>query len=608
MSDPTINFNTSLSSTPTPPAVLTPVDLASSLAPATPVLSGATDDVVNGVLDGPNNTSGMAPYDPGPSAPAIPSLDAAQGIPVLATPTADPNQVSLLQNPNYVPTTPGGAYTVDTSLTATSLGVGPSIAAPPLSSQQIAVTPYDSNAAAVSLDGNLYPTAGATASAPATPTPAPSLTNGGIAILGGRGTTYAINLSTTASKGYCAIEEWTRYFHQDPFAGFSPSPLVTGAANIAAAKNAAAMVPVLFTGCQISQQDVVGRTLCMENIKILYSFGRNFGDVAITGEILLGNFDDASKAQTTVKNFCDFFWTYRVSNYLKPVTVALLKETFLVYLEGLSIGTIDPQTHIMPFMMHGTLLDIARDTATQKINTAGLVLTSTDVSQTKIAKALAQTTAVDTTTLTGVTSSNPVATAPGQVFGPASPSTNPLPTSTGQQMGPSPYATAPINAADPTSPFAITSVSSTPIPALTSLPGKPNPGALGAAYNTFNANSNVNTPASTPETTAFNFTPVTSVLTSDGSAVSLVPGFDPAAVNAAATVTGIPPSLQPVNDGFEAPVTYHPPVTTLNTAPTTTGVALPAVIQPNTQSDNQNAYLINQGLYQNVSGQLVRTP
>ena len=392
MANPTINFNTSLSSTPTaapvPPALsLSPsLDLIGSVAPATPTVVNTNDDLINGAVQNPDGTSGMAPYDPGPSAPAVPSIAAASDLPVLATPPADPNQVSLLQNPGYVAPTP--SYAQDTSLTGAALGqgtAGVAVAAPPLSSQEIAVTPYDSNSAAVSLDGSLNPPAGTAKSAPATPAPKPSLTNGGIAILCGRGTTYAVNLSTTASKGYCAIEEWTRYFHQDPFAGYQQSDLTTGAANIAKAKNAAAMVPVLFTGVQISQQDVVGRTLCMDNIKILYSFGRNFGDVAITGEILLGNFDDASKAQTTIKNFSDFFWQYRVSNYLLPVTVSLLKETYLVYLEGLSIGAIDPQTHIMPFMMHGTLLDISRDAATQKINTAGFVLTSMDVTQSSIA-------------------------------------------------------------------------------------------------------------------------------------------------------------------------------------------------------------------------------
>jgi len=143
----------------------------------------------------------------------------------------------------------------------------------------------------------------------------------------------------------------------------------------------------------------------MNNIKVFYSFGQNFGDVTISGEILLGNFGNYLLAKNTVKTFVDFFWKYRVSNNLKPVTVSAVNEKFLTYLVGMDFGDIIPDVHILPFLLHGVLIDVSRDKKAV-INPPSVMLTTADIFNTSVAKALAQTKGVDTSP-TGVASSNP---------------------------------------------------------------------------------------------------------------------------------------------------------------------------------------------------------
>ena len=207
-----------------------------------------------------------------------------------------------------------------------------------------------------------------------------SLSSGGVAILCARGTTIITQLGEGSrhQPGYYAIEEWVR-------------------------STTAPAAPVLFTGVQIGHRDVTGRVLCMDNIKVLYSFGQNYGDVMITGEILLGNYGDLLNSQTAVKQFADFFWTNRVSNLLYPVTVSAVNEKYLVYLEGMDFADIDPQFNILPFVLHGTLLDISRDAAASA-SSSGLVLTTTNVNTTSIIAGLSATT-VPGSAVTGVTAS-----------------------------------------------------------------------------------------------------------------------------------------------------------------------------------------------------------
>lgn len=228
---------------------------------------------------------------------------------------------------------------------------------------------------------------GATQSAPQTRVQNP---NGETAILCARGTTMLTHLganSQSQTAGYYAIEEWTRQ-------PLSENDLQDAPQGV---RGALARAPVLFIGVQVSRRDVFSQTLCLNNIKVFYSFGQNFGNVTITGEILLGNSGNKMVAENTVKTFADFFWKYRVSNYLYPVSVSAVDEAYMVYLVGMDFADIIPEVHILPFVLHGVLLDVSRNDSKKLVNPSNqvLTLTSAGIYNSSIAQALAKTTSVE---------------------------------------------------------------------------------------------------------------------------------------------------------------------------------------------------------------------
>lgn len=123
-----------------------------------------------------------------------------------------------------------------------------------------------------------------------------------------------------------------------------------------------AVAPILIMGVETTQNDATGQMSCLNNTKIMYTFGQAFGNVGISGEILLGPMGGmAIKDKGGVHRLLDFFWKYRVSNHHQPITVAINGEAFYTYLTGLRLGKIDQELHILPFVLVGTLLDLHRE-------------------------------------------------------------------------------------------------------------------------------------------------------------------------------------------------------------------------------------------------------
>lgn len=144
---------------------------------------------------------------------------------------------------------------------------------------------------------------------------------------------------------------------------------------------------ILIMGVQLGKRDIVSQVPCLNNAKVLYSFGQNFGDVAIRGEVLLGAVGQKDSAQQGVKSLTDFFESNRVSRSLMPIAVSVASHAFYVYLTGLVIHDIDPEFHVMPFVMMGTLLDLSKEDM-RKVNPAGQVLSSQSLDDPALVRAL----------------------------------------------------------------------------------------------------------------------------------------------------------------------------------------------------------------------------
>lgn len=131
--------------------------------------------------------------------------------------------------------------------------------------------------------------------------------------------------------------------------------------------------PILLTAVTLGQRDIVGQAACLENQKVFYTFGQNFGNIQITGEILLGALADAKAQDEGIQTLREFFANYRVSVFKKPVAVTISRnEAVFAYLVGLDIGNLDSEFNILPFTFHGVLLDLAK-TPVGSVNPQGSV-------------------------------------------------------------------------------------------------------------------------------------------------------------------------------------------------------------------------------------------
>lgn len=200
-------------------------------------------------------------------------------------------------------------------------------------------------------------------------------------ILSARGTVYLVKMSAEYGPGLYAIDNLTR----KTLAPDSPTGLrdkitfedrggLTGTKSI-----------ILINGIEFNQSDITSQIPCLNNFKAFYSFGQNFGQAAIIGEVLLGPLGDIDV--DGVKRIIDFFWSNRVSEKRVPIGVSISGEAHWVYLTGLKIGQIDAQFHILPFVLVGTLLDIKRDRA-NRINIQGKVISDGDLDEPSLFKAL----------------------------------------------------------------------------------------------------------------------------------------------------------------------------------------------------------------------------
>lgn len=109
---------------------------------------------------------------------------------------------------------------------------------------------------------------------------------------------------------------------------------------------------ILINGVTLNDDDVVMPVITLENKRVLYSFGANFGGISVNGIILLGKAGDVSKGLQTVT---DFFSKNRVSNSKKAIKVTGPSTAWKMFLTGLQVQPADPISHMMPFTFVGNI-------------------------------------------------------------------------------------------------------------------------------------------------------------------------------------------------------------------------------------------------------------
>jgi hypothetical protein len=113
--------------------------------------------------------------------------------------------------------------------------------------------------------------------------------------------------------------------------------------------------PVFIQGVTLNDNDLIAPVKTLDNMKVIYTFGQDFGNVTIQGEILLG--PDSSKAGG-VAALVEWFTTNRVSKSKSAVSVSLPgRVAYKFYPYGLGIGAVDPEHHIQAFAITGVIAE-----------------------------------------------------------------------------------------------------------------------------------------------------------------------------------------------------------------------------------------------------------
>tara|TARA_Y100001972_G_C7648619_1_gene326046 strand:+ start:1339 stop:1803 length:465 start_codon:yes stop_codon:yes gene_type:complete len=110
---------------------------------------------------------------------------------------------------------------------------------------------------------------------------------------------------------------------------------------------------IIFTGFQLNEQEVTAKVACLNDQRVMYTFGKGFGDIAVVGEILCGAADGTGGGE---KEIVDYYEENRVATKKEALTLSgPAGFTVEFYLTGLSILQYNTQLEIINFKLIGVL-------------------------------------------------------------------------------------------------------------------------------------------------------------------------------------------------------------------------------------------------------------
>ena len=112
--------------------------------------------------------------------------------------------------------------------------------------------------------------------------------------------------------------------------------------------------PIILDGPDSEDRDSVFAAATLDDKEFIYTFGKDLGNMAIMGRVLLGRSDGSRRG---LQPLLTFFDTYRLSNYGKPISLSYPGDAATRFvLTSLAVGRPDPQFHIQAFSLRGILV------------------------------------------------------------------------------------------------------------------------------------------------------------------------------------------------------------------------------------------------------------
>lgn len=115
--------------------------------------------------------------------------------------------------------------------------------------------------------------------------------------------------------------------------------------------------PVLLHYATVNGADIVMPQTTLNNVKLLYAFGQQFGQVSIVGSLLLGT-PEVGNARA-LSNLFDWFAQNRSTARHTPLTLSMAGSVGVkVHIINLAIGELDQNFHVQQFALSGLMADL----------------------------------------------------------------------------------------------------------------------------------------------------------------------------------------------------------------------------------------------------------
>ena len=113
--------------------------------------------------------------------------------------------------------------------------------------------------------------------------------------------------------------------------------------------------PVLILGCSLHDPDTLVPVATLDNFKVIYNFGKGFGQVNILGMALLGNETSSGEGFAGVVSW---FNKHRTSELEDTVKLSLPGGVaYNIFVSALAVGQTDPKFNTQQFMIGGIVAD-----------------------------------------------------------------------------------------------------------------------------------------------------------------------------------------------------------------------------------------------------------
>lgn len=112
--------------------------------------------------------------------------------------------------------------------------------------------------------------------------------------------------------------------------------------------------PILITGADLSDTDVVMPVTTLSGTKIVYTFGQSIGDVRIMGLALLGSVN--SGGGSSLSKLFGWFDGNRVSSKKGTVDLSMPGKSYRLAVVGFALGAPDTQFNIQPFVISAMII------------------------------------------------------------------------------------------------------------------------------------------------------------------------------------------------------------------------------------------------------------